>query len=43
MAFSNIRYGTGVLSEVGKDLKNIKAEKVLLMTDDNVSGHVMSW
>ena len=36
MAFSNIRYGLGVVKEVGKDFKNMKAEKVLLMTDKNV-------
>jgi len=37
MAFSNIRYGHGVIKEVGKDMANFKAKKVLLMTDKNVS------
>lgn len=36
MAFSNIRYGHGVIKEVGKDMANFKAKKVLLMTDKNL-------
>ncbi|XP_018668251.2 hydroxyacid-oxoacid transhydrogenase, mitochondrial isoform X2 [Ciona intestinalis] len=36
MACSNIRYGPGVSREVGKDLANMKAKKVMLVTDKNL-------
>ena len=32
-----IRYGPGVTKEVGFDFKNMKAKKVLLLTDKNLS------
>ena len=37
MSASNIRYGPGVTREVGMDFKNLKAKRVLLMTDKNLS------
>lgn len=37
MACSNIRYGPGVSQEIGKDLINLKANKVLVVTDKNVA------
>jgi len=37
MSASNIRYGPGVTREVGQDFKNLKAKRVLLMTDKNLS------
>lgn len=37
MACSNIRYGPGVSQEVGKDLINLRAKKVLVVTDKNVA------
>lgn len=37
MACSNIRYGKGVTSEVGMDLKNLKTKNVLLFTDKTLS------
>ncbi|CAF93117.1 unnamed protein product [Tetraodon nigroviridis] len=33
MASSNIRYGGGVSREIGMDLRNLRAQKVCLMTD----------
>ena len=36
--YSLIRYGPGVTKEVGFDFKNMKAKKVLLLTDKNLSG-----
>jgi len=36
MACSNIRYGPGVASEVGKDFVNLKSKKVLVVTDKKV-------
>ncbi|CAK8687171.1 unnamed protein product [Clavelina lepadiformis] len=36
MACSNIRYGLGVSKEVGKDLVNMKAKKVMVVTDKNL-------
>lgn len=37
MACSNIRYGPGVASEVGKDFVNLKSKKVLVVTDKKVN------
>ncbi|ORY49852.1 mitochondrial hydroxyacid-oxoacid transhydrogenase [Rhizoclosmatium globosum] len=37
MAASSIRYGVGVTSEIGADLKNWKAAKVAVFTDPNVA------
>ena len=37
MSASNIRYGPGVTKEVGFDFKNMKAKRVLLLTDPNLS------
>ena len=36
MACSNIRYGPGVASEVGKDFVNLKSKKVMVTTDTKV-------
>ncbi|XP_031435260.1 hydroxyacid-oxoacid transhydrogenase, mitochondrial [Clupea harengus] len=38
MASSNIRYGEGVTREIGMDLVNMGAQKVCVMTDQNLSG-----
>ncbi|CAD5117205.1 DgyrCDS6002 [Dimorphilus gyrociliatus] len=37
VAASNIRYGPGVTKELGMDLKNLGAKKVLLMTDKTIA------
>jgi len=37
MACSNIRYGPGVSQEIGKDLINLKAKKVLVVTDKKIA------
>ena len=37
MACSNIRYGSGVTSEVGMDLANLKAKHVGVYTDKNLA------
>ncbi|KFM70354.1 Hydroxyacid-oxoacid transhydrogenase, mitochondrial, partial [Stegodyphus mimosarum] len=37
MACSSVRYGPGVTQEIGMDLKNLNAKKVLLVTDSNIS------
>ena len=37
MAASNIRFGEGVTKEVGFDLKNMGANKVLVFTDANLA------
>ncbi|EKM80287.1 hypothetical protein AGABI1DRAFT_113486 [Agaricus bisporus var. burnettii JB137-S8] len=37
VAASNLRFGDGVTSEVGMDLKNMKARKVGVFTDPNVA------
>lgn len=37
MACSTIRYGIGVTQEVGMDFANMKAKKVCVMTDSNLS------
>ncbi|KIM90795.1 hypothetical protein PILCRDRAFT_94495 [Piloderma croceum F 1598] len=37
VAASNLRFGDGVTAEVGMDLKNMKARKVGVFTDPNVS------
>ncbi|KAJ3209689.1 Hydroxyacid-oxoacid transhydrogenase, mitochondrial [Clydaea vesicula] len=37
MATSSIRYGSGVTKEVGMDLQNMKAKKVAVFTDKNIS------
>jgi hydroxyacid-oxoacid transhydrogenase len=37
MACSTIRYGVGVTQEVGMDFANMKAKKVCVMTDSNLS------
>ncbi|OZJ05160.1 hypothetical protein BZG36_02210 [Bifiguratus adelaidae] len=37
MAASNIRFGEGVTSEVGMDMKNLKAKKVAVFTDPNIA------
>lgn len=36
MAASSIRFGPGVTQEVGKDLKNLKSKKVVVVTDPTV-------
>lgn len=36
MACSNIRYGPGVSSEVGKDFVNLKSKKVMVATDPKI-------
>ncbi|OAQ33067.1 Dehydroquinate synthase-like protein [Linnemannia elongata AG-77] len=37
MASSTMRFGEGVTREVGQDLVNMKAKKVLVMTDPNIA------
>ncbi|KAG0271941.1 Hydroxyacid-oxoacid transhydrogenase, mitochondrial [Linnemannia exigua] len=37
MASSTMRFGEGVTREVGQDLANMKAKKVLVMTDPNIA------
>ncbi|KAG7443539.1 Dehydroquinate synthase-like protein [Guyanagaster necrorhizus] len=37
VAASNLRFGDGVTSEVGMDLKNMKARKVGVLTDPNIA------
>jgi hydroxyacid-oxoacid transhydrogenase len=37
MASSTMRFGEGVTCEVGQDLVNMKAKKVLVMTDPNIA------
>ncbi|KAF8970510.1 Hydroxyacid-oxoacid transhydrogenase, mitochondrial [Entomortierella lignicola] len=37
MASSTMRFGEGVTREVGQDLANMKAQKVLVMTDPNIA------
>ncbi|KAF9996975.1 Hydroxyacid-oxoacid transhydrogenase, mitochondrial, partial [Entomortierella chlamydospora] len=37
MASSTMRFGEGVTGEVGQDLANMKAKKVLVMTDPNIA------
>ncbi|KAF9348118.1 Hydroxyacid-oxoacid transhydrogenase, mitochondrial, partial [Mortierella sp. NVP85] len=37
MASSTMRFGEGVTREVGQDLVNMKAQKVLVMTDPNIA------
>ncbi|KAG0206165.1 Hydroxyacid-oxoacid transhydrogenase, mitochondrial [Mortierella sp. GBA30] len=37
MASSTMRFGEGVTREVGQDLANMKAQKVLVMTDANIA------
>lgn len=37
MASSSVRYGPGVTAEIGWDLKNLKAQNVLVMTDANMA------
>lgn len=37
MAASNLRYGPGVTSEIGKDLNDLGANKVMVLTDPNLS------
>ncbi|KAF9334979.1 Hydroxyacid-oxoacid transhydrogenase, mitochondrial [Podila minutissima] len=37
MASSTMRFGEGVTREVGMDLANMKAKKVLVMTDSNIA------
>lgn len=37
LAASSIRFGPGVTQEVGKDLKNLKAKKVCVVTDPTVA------
>lgn len=42
MAASSIRFGEGCTTEVGMDLKNLGAKKVVVVTDANISRlHVM--
>ena len=36
MAASSIRFGPGVTQEVGIDLKNMKAQRVCVVTDETV-------
>lgn len=36
MANSNIRYGVGVTKEIGPEMKSLKAENVLVVTDSNI-------
>jgi hydroxyacid-oxoacid transhydrogenase len=36
LAASSIRFGPGCTQEIGMDLKNMKAKKVLVVTDKNV-------
>lgn len=36
MAASSIRFGPGVTQEVGKDLKNLKSKRVVVVTDPTV-------
>ncbi|KAJ2991839.1 hypothetical protein HDV02_003462 [Globomyces sp. JEL0801] len=37
LATSNIRYGPGVTAEVGMDMANMKAKKVVVFTDKNIA------
>jgi hydroxyacid-oxoacid transhydrogenase len=37
MAASSIRFGAGATAEVGMDVKNIGAKKVIVVTDKNVA------
>lgn len=37
MAASSIRFGPGVTQEVGMDLKNMGAQRVCVVTDENVN------
>ncbi|KAJ3273998.1 hypothetical protein HDV01_003668 [Terramyces sp. JEL0728] len=37
LATSNIRYGLGVTKEVGMDMANLKAKKVVVFTDPNIA------
>ena len=37
MAASNLRYGPGSTHEVGMDLSDMKAKKVLILTDTNIA------
>lgn len=37
MACSSVRYGPGVTQEIGMDLLNLNAKKVLILTDSNIA------
>ncbi len=37
MAASNIRFGRGVTTEIGMDLKDLGVEKVMVLTDANIA------
>ncbi len=37
MAASNLRYGPGVTAEIGMDLKDLGVNKVMVLTDPNLS------
>ncbi|MBT4613435.1 MAG: iron-containing alcohol dehydrogenase, partial [Gemmatimonadetes bacterium] len=38
MATSNIRYGKGITAEVGMDAADLNLQRVLVVTDANLSG-----